>query len=95
MLYLRHLSTVWNNLFLNYHLPKSYIKWHHLNYVKGKEPFKHMRTAKVQARLRIRTVSPEPLLFANTCICDRRRGNFSQRTRDVVMLYGRTCALED
>ena len=46
-----------------------------------KEQLQHMRTAKVQASLCIRTVSPEHMLFANVLVSDRSSENFSQRTR--------------
>ena len=53
----------------------------------GNEPISHMRTSEVQASARICAVSPEPNLFAQ--VSGRLRGNFSQRTRHVVLLRGR------
>ena len=52
-----------------------------------------MRTAKVQASLRIRAVSPEPLLFAH--VIGRPRGNFSQRTRHVSWLRQSSRKVQD
>ena len=52
-----------------------------------------MRPAKVLASLRIRAVSPEPILFAH--INSRPRANFSQGTRHVALLRGRASALKD
>ena len=51
-----------------------------------------MRAAKVQASLRIRTVSPEPSLLAHTS--SESRGTFRQKTRSLVPLNGWTCAVE-
>ena len=45
----------------------------YVSHVMGKEPLLHMRPAKVQASLRIRAVSPEPILFAH--LCSRARGD--------------------
>ena len=51
-----------------------------------------MRTAKVPASLRIRAVSPEPMLFAY--VSAKPRGKFSQRTRYIALLRARACALK-
>ena len=51
-----------------------------------------MRAAKVQASLRIRAVSPEPLLLAHTS--GESRGTFRQKTRSLTPLNGWTCAVE-
>ena len=51
-----------------------------------------MRAAKVQASLRIRAVSPEPLLLAHTSTESRR--TFRQKTRSLVPLNGWACAVE-
>ena len=52
----------------------------------------HMRTAKVQASLRIRTVSPEPPLLAHTN--SESRGTFRQKARSVAPLNGWACAVK-
>ena len=49
-----------------------------------------MRAAKVQASLRIRAVSPEPLLLAHTS--SKSRGTFRQKARSLVPLNGWACA---
>ena len=50
-----------------------------------------MRAAKVQASLRIRAVSPEPLLLAHTS--SESRGTFRQKARSLAPLNGWTCAV--
>ena len=50
-----------------------------------------MRTAKVQASLRIRAVSPEPPLLAYTS--SESRGTFRQKARSLAPLNGWTCAV--
>ena len=45
-----------------------------------------MRAAKVQARLRIRAVSPEPPLLAHTS--SESRGTFRQKARSLAPLNG-------
>ena len=51
-----------------------------------------MRAAKVQASLRIRAVSPEPLLLAHTS--SESRGTFRQKARSLSPLNGWACAVE-
>ena len=51
-----------------------------------------MRAAKVQASLRIRAVSPEPLLLAHTS--SESRGTFRQKARSLAPLNGWACAVE-
>ena len=51
-----------------------------------------MRGAKVQASLRIRTVSPEPPLFAHTS--NESRKTFRQKARSLAPLNGWTCAVK-
>ena len=51
-----------------------------------------MRAAKVQASLRIRAVSPEPLLLAHTS--SELRGTFRQKARSLAPLNGWACAVE-
>ena len=51
-----------------------------------------MRAAKVQASLRIRTVSPEPLLLAHTS--NESRGTFRQKARSLAPLNGWACAVK-
>ena len=51
-----------------------------------------MRAAKVQASLRIRAVSPEPLLLTHTS--NESRGTFRLKTRSLAPLNGWTCEFE-
>ena len=51
-----------------------------------------MRAAKVQASLRIRTVSPEPPLLAHTSI--ESRGTFIQKARSLAPLNVWACAVK-
>ena len=51
-----------------------------------------MRAAKVQASLRIRAVSPEPPLLANTN--SESRGTFRQKARSLAPLTGWACAVK-
>ena len=51
-----------------------------------------MRTAKVQASLRIRAVSPEPSLLAHTS--GESRGTFRQKARSLAPLNGWACAVK-
>ena len=51
-----------------------------------------MRVAKVQASLRIRAVSPEPLLLAHTS--SESRGTFRQKARSLAPLNGWVCTVE-
>ena len=51
-----------------------------------------MRAAKVQASLRIRAVSPEPLLLAHTS--SESRGSFRQETRSLAPLNDWACAVK-
>ena len=51
-----------------------------------------MRAAKVQASLRIRSVSPEPPLLAHTS--SESRGTFRQKARSLAPLNGWACAVE-
>ena len=51
-----------------------------------------MQAAKVQARLRIRAVSPEPSLLARTS--SESRGTFRQKTRSLAPLNGWACAVK-
>ena len=51
-----------------------------------------MRAAKVQASLRIRTVSPEPSLLAHTS--REARGTVRQKTRSLAPLNGWACAVK-
>ena len=50
-----------------------------------------MRTAKVQASLRICAVSPEPSLLAHTS--SESRGTFRQKARSLAPLNGWACAV--
>ena len=52
----------------------------------------HMRAAKVQASLRIRAVSPEPLLLAHTS--NESRGTFRKKARSLAYLNGWACAVK-
>ena len=51
-----------------------------------------MQAAKVQASLRIRAVSPEPLLLAHTSSESRR--TFRQKARSLASLNGWACAVK-
>ena len=51
-----------------------------------------MRAAKVQASLRIRAVSPEPPLLAQTS--RESRGTFRQKARSLAPLNGWACAVK-
>ena len=51
-----------------------------------------MRSAKVQASLRIRAVSPEPPLLAHTS--SESRGTFRQKARSLAPLNGWACAVK-
>ena len=51
-----------------------------------------MRAAKAQASLRIRAVSPEPLLLAHTG--NESRGTFRQKARSLSPLNGWACAVK-
>ena len=51
-----------------------------------------MRTAKVQASLRIRAVSPEPPLLAHTG--SESRGTFREKARSLAPLNGLACAVK-
>ena len=51
-----------------------------------------MRAAKVQASLRIRTVSPESPLLAHTS--SESRGTFRQKARSLAPLNGWACAVK-
>ena len=53
-----------------------------------------MRAAKVQASLRIRAVSPEPLLLDHTSTCSESRGTFRQKARSLAPLNGWACAVK-
>ena len=51
-----------------------------------------LRAAKVQASLRIRAVSPEPLLLAHTS--SESRGTFRQKARSLASVNGWACAVK-
>ena len=51
-----------------------------------------MQAAKVQASLRIRTVSPEPPLLAHTS--SESRGTFRQKARSLGLRNGWACAVK-
>ena len=51
-----------------------------------------MRAAKVQASLRIRAVSPEPLLLAHTS--SESRGTFRQKAKSLAPLNGWACPVK-
>ena len=51
-----------------------------------------MRAAKVQASLRIRAVSPESPLLAQTS--SESRGTFRQKARSLTLLNGWACAVK-
>ena len=63
----------------------------HLDRVKRIWYLSPMRTAKVQASLRIRAVSPEPSLLAHTS--SESRGTFRQKARSLAPQNGWACAV--
>ena len=67
-------------------------KNHHMDRVKRIWYLSPMRAAKVQASLRIRAVSPEPLLLAHTS--SESRGTFRQKARFLALLNGWACAVK-
>ena len=71
---------------------KIHPKWTHLDRDKRIWYLSPMRAAKVQASLRIRAVSPEPPLLANTG--SESRGTFRQKARSLAPLNGWACAVE-
>ena len=64
----------------------------HIDRVKGIWYLSPMRAAKVQASLRIRAVSPEPPLLAQTS--SESRGTFRQKARSLASLNGWACAVK-
>ena len=56
------------------------------------EPRHEKRDVKEYANCKSPAVSPKPMLFTNEC--GRPMGNFSQRTRHVVLLMGQACVLK-
>ena len=64
----------------------------HMDRVKQIWCLSPMRAAKVQASLRIRTVSPEPPLLTHTS--SESRGTFRQKARSLVPLNGRACTVK-
>ena len=64
----------------------------HMDRVKRIWYLSPMRAAKVQASLRIRAVSPEPLLLAHTS--GGSRGTFRQKARSLAPLNGWACAVK-
>ena len=66
--------------------------WIYLDRVKRIWYLSPMRAAKVQASLRIHTVSPEPSLLAHTS--SESRGTFRQKARSLAPLNGWACAVE-
>ena len=65
---------------------------HYLGCVKQIWYLSPMRTAKVQASLRIRAVSPEPLLLAHTS--SESRETVRQKARSLAPLNGWACAIK-
>ena len=53
----------------------------------------HRQPVKAQASLRIRAVSPEPLLFAHMKYGSR--GSVRSKIRHLTPLYGCACAFEE
>ena len=64
----------------------------HMDHVKRIWYLSPMRVAKVQASLRIRAVSPEPLLLAHTS--SESSGTFRQKARSLAPLNGWACAVK-
>ena len=73
-------------------LNSSILDNHQMDRVKRIWYLSPMRAAKVQARLRIRAVSPEPPLLAHTS--SESRGTFRQKARSLAPLNGWACAVE-
>ena len=63
-----------------------YVTVYHMGLVKRIWYLSLMRTAKVQASLRIRAVSPEPPLLAHTS--SESKGTFRQKARSLAPLNG-------
>ena len=63
----------------------------HMDRVKRIRYLSSVRAAKVQASLRIRAVSPEPPLLANTS--SESRGTFRQKARSLAPLNGWACTV--
>ena len=72
--------------------PAQYLENHYLGRDKRIWYLSPMRAAKVQASLRIRAVSPEPLLLAHTS--SESRGIFRQKARYLAPLNGWACAVK-
>ena len=68
------------------------LTFNHLDRVKRIWYLSPMRAAKVQASLRIRTVSPEPSLLAHTS--SESRGTFRQKARSLAPLNGWACVVK-
>ena len=68
------------------------IGWRKLDHVKRIWHLSPVRAAKVQARLPIRAVSPEPPLLAHTS--SESRGTFKQKARSLAPLNGWACAVK-
>ena len=65
----------------------------HLGRIKRIWYLSPMRAAKVQAILRIPTVSPEPPLLAHTS--SKSRGTFRQKARSLAPLNGWACTIKN
>ena len=68
------------------------LQCYHLDPVKRIWFLSPMRAVKVQASLRIRAVSPEPLLLAHTS--SESRGTFRQKARSLAPLNVWACAVK-
>ena len=68
------------------------LAFYHMGHVKRIWYLSPMRAAKVQASLRSRAVSPEPLLLAHTS--NESRGTFRQKARSLAPLNGWACAVK-
>ena len=73
-------------------IPENFLLIHKMGRVKRIWYLSPMRAAKVQASMRIRTVSPEPPLLAHTS--SESRGTFRQKARSLAPLNGWTCAVK-
>ena len=82
--------SIWQSRHLEHHL--WVIENTKLDRVKRIWYLSHMRAAKVQASLCIRTVSPEPSLLAHTS--SELRGTFRQKARSLAPLNGWACAVK-
>ena len=81
-----------NKIFFMANWQKLSFNYHQIGRVKWIWYLLHMRAAKIQASLRIRVISPEPLLLAHTS--SESKGTFRQKARSLAPLNGWACAVK-